>query len=34
VPALAVVALAGLAAFLGCRALIGMCVRREEEPAA
>lgn len=35
VPALVVVALAGLAAFLGCRALIGICVRREpeEEPA-
>ena len=29
VPALVVVALAGLVAFLGCRALIGVCVRRE-----
>lgn len=31
VPALVVVALAGLVAFFGCRALIGVCVRREPE---
>jgi hypothetical protein len=36
VPALAAVALTGLVTFLACRALIGMCVRREpeEDPAA
>jgi hypothetical protein len=35
VPALAAVALTGLVTFLACRALIGMCVRREpeEDPA-
>jgi hypothetical protein len=31
VPALVVVALTGLVAFLGCRALIGLCVRRDPE---
>ncbi len=31
VPALFAVALAGLVTFLGCRALIGLCVRREPE---
>jgi hypothetical protein len=34
VPALVVVALAGLVAFLGCRALIGVCVRREASEEA
>jgi hypothetical protein len=34
VPALVAVALVGLVTFLACRALIGLCVRREPEEEA